>query len=220
MLAVWGKADLGLPQPGWRCATDHLPTPRLAVSIPIRQSSTIRKAVRQCTMATALSGLAVPPKMRQPAGTNTSVLILRLCHAQGVASVCEEIVLFTQLRLMERCAELEELEHFFSSTAELESGRREHWFYDRLSFRRSTPTGEVMCIIAPGDSDFAVACSKDGKSILDLNFHGVVSLDIESSGGQFVLIGHTQSGHLQQLFKLRLEPDFSFSLSTSLPSEL
>ena len=77
-----------------------------------------------------------------------------------------------------------------------------------------------MCIIEPGDGDFAVECIKAGRSIVNLNLHAVVSLDVESSGGQLVLIGRTQSGQLQQLFKLRLDPDFSFSLSTALPSEL
>lgn len=121
---------------------------------------------------------------------------------------------------MERCAELDELERFFGSVAEFESGSRDHWFYDRLSFRRSSPTGQVVCVIEPGDGDFAVECSKAGTAIVSVKLHEVVSLDIESSGSQLVLIGHTRSGQLEQLFKLRLEPDFSFSLATSLPSEL
>jgi hypothetical protein len=121
---------------------------------------------------------------------------------------------------MERCAELDELERFFACTAELESGSRDRWFYDRLSFSRSTPTGKVICIIEPGFGDFAVECSKAGALVLSLNLHEVVSVDLESSGGQLVLIGHVRRGQLQQLFKLRLDPDFSFSLSTALPSEL
>ena len=121
---------------------------------------------------------------------------------------------------MERCPELVELEQFFGSAYKSATNGDTHWFYDQLTFRARCPSGEVRCVIEPALRTFAVQLFRPGEPVIDLALNGVSALDLEPSAGQFVLVGHVAPGKLDQLFKLRLKPDFSFTLTTALPSEM
>jgi hypothetical protein len=118
---------------------------------------------------------------------------------------------------MKRCPEPLDLESFFGSAAATTDGKGGDWFYDHLSFTHVGQMSTTACTILPGEGKFSVHHVRDGEVFLQLNLEHVVTLDLGSSAGSRVLIGHLSVGPLERVFKLRLEPTFSFSLATGLP---
>lgn len=117
---------------------------------------------------------------------------------------------------MNRCPDPSDLQSFFGVAGVTEDGKGGDWFYDRIRFTHVGPAGRTTCTILPGEGQFAVEHVQGGAIHLDVALRHVVSLDLESSAGTQLLIGRVSGGSVEQLFKLRLAPEFSFSLTTSL----
>jgi hypothetical protein len=118
---------------------------------------------------------------------------------------------------MKRCPDLSELESFFGSAGLPVDGKGGDWFYDRLRFVHAGTEGTTTCTTLLGEQAFGLRHSRGGRVLVDVNLQHVVALDLEFSAGHQVLIGHVSAGTVEQLFKLRLHPEFSFSLTTGLP---
>jgi len=110
-----------------------------------------------------------------------------------------------------------DLELFFGSAAVPTDGAGGDWFYDQLRFTHVGKMSATVCTILPGEGKFSIHHVRDGQILLQLNLEQVVAVDLEPSAGHHVLIDHLSAGPLEQVFKLRLSPAFSFSLETGLP---
>jgi hypothetical protein len=119
---------------------------------------------------------------------------------------------------VDRCPELLDLEIFFGSSATARCGNDGGWYYDHLTFRRSDPDETVVVTMEPAEGAVSVLYARAGTEIFNISLQHVSALDIESSAGVQVLVGRVESPNMEQLFKLRIKPEFRFSLATSLPS--
>lgn len=117
---------------------------------------------------------------------------------------------------MNRCPDPSDLGSFFGAAGVPEDGAGGDWFYDRLRFIHVGSDGKTTCTILAGEGQFAVERVQGGIVQLHITLRHVASLDLEWSAGTQVLVGHVAGGGVEQLFKLRLTPEFSFSLTTAL----
>lgn len=120
---------------------------------------------------------------------------------------------------MERCPELFELEAFFEAAYRSIYGNdKQGWYYDRIRFERSSGSERVLCEMEPAEGVFSVCWTVNGDTKVNISLQYVKAVDISVSAGKEQLIGHVLHDGVDQLFKLAVNPTFSFSLGTGLPT--
>ncbi len=119
---------------------------------------------------------------------------------------------------MKRCPELLDLEVFFGSSAEARYGNEGGWYYDHLTFRSTSGDEVITFTIEPAEGAVSVDYKRADTNVLNISLQNVSAIDIEPSAGIQVLVGRVATPQVEQLFKLRLSPEFGFSLVTSLPT--